>query len=200
MSFTKLVNQGFLRLTGSDSLTLLQNLTTNQMLNAGNLYTALLNPQGRVLFDAFVHNMQDSYLINVHQDSMDGLESHLARYRLRLKVSMQRVDFNIWQAWNKSCTMGYTDPRHADLGNRIPLPAGQTPQLNTFEHVSYDRYLENRFKLGIAEGPSEIVTSQALPLEHNFDYLNGIDFAKGCYLGQELTIRTHHTGVVRLYT
>ena len=64
-------------------------------------------------------------------------------------------------------------------------------------HSTLELYTLNRYFNGIPEGPLEILPQTALPLESNFDYLNGIDFRKGCYVGQELTIRTQHTGVVR---
>ena len=63
--------------------------------------------------------------------------------------------------------------------------------------VSEDEYKIHRILHGIAEGQNEIISGSALPQESNIDFFNGIDFRKGCYLGQELTIRTHHTGVVR---
>merc|ERR1712198_771277 len=58
-------------------------------------------------------------------------------------------------------------------------------------------YKELRFRLGVGECPSELQSGKALPLESNVDYLHGVSFHKGCYIGQELTARTHHTGVIR---
>jgi len=65
------------------------------------------------------------------------------------------------------------------------------------EQTTVDEYTVHRILNGLAEGQTEIISSHALPQESNIDFLGGIDFFKGCYLGQELTIRTHHTGVVR---
>ena len=58
-------------------------------------------------------------------------------------------------------------------------------------------YLSHRLQVGVAEGPGEVPKEACTPLEYNLDYLNGVSFTKGCYLGQELTARTHHTGVIR---
>eukprot|EP00088_Acartia_fossae_P014717 TRINITY_DN1791_c0_g1_i4.p1 TRINITY_DN1791_c0_g1~~TRINITY_DN1791_c0_g1_i4.p1 ORF type:complete len:366 (+),score=45.96 TRINITY_DN1791_c0_g1_i4:192-1289(+) len=96
--------------------------------------------------------------------------------------------------------MCHPDPRVDLLGYRFLSSEGDTPEsalsLNV-ENVSLDDYTEYRFKLGVPEGAQEILPAKALPLEYNMDYLHGVSFHKGCYIGQELTARTHHTGVIR---
>merc|ERR1719422_1958319 len=70
-------------------------------------------------------------------------------------------------------------------------------KLISMNQGSTDGYKELRFRLGVGECPSELQPGKALPLESNADYMHGVSFHKGCYVGQELTARTHHTGVVR---
>ncbi|TVY86912.1 putative transferase, mitochondrial [Lachnellula willkommii] len=82
------------------------------------------------------------------------------------------------------------------MGRRIILPGDQRPEVDG-EEVSEDVYRVRRYLRGVPEGQGELVYASALPQESNLDLMGGVDFRKGCYVGQELTIRTRHTGVVR---
>ncbi|KAJ3008841.1 UNVERIFIED_CONTAM: Iron-sulfur clusters incorporation protein [Siphonaria sp. JEL0065] len=94
--------------------------------------------------------------------------------------------------------IGCKDPRHPDLGLRYVLPAESKVDLpSTFTETSELEYKIHRLLNGIPEGVDDIFTNVSLPLESNFDLMSGVDFRKGCYLGQELTIRTYHIGVTR---
>lgn len=98
--------------------------------------------------------------------------------------------------------IGCVDPRAPKLGRRLVMANGARPELlhtpaGGVEEVDAETYRLRRYLNGIPEGQAEIVGGQALPQESCMDYMGGIDFHKGCYVGQELTIRTHHTGVVR---
>ncbi|KAJ3003555.1 ccr4 associated factor, partial [Thoreauomyces humboldtii] len=96
------------------------------------------------------------------------------------------------------CDVGCRDPRHTDLGLRVVLEKGTKGFLPaTFQELSGESYKLRRILLGIPEGSDDFVPGTSLPLESNLDLLSGVDFRKGCYLGQELTIRTYHTGVTR---
>jgi mRNA-decapping enzyme subunit 2 len=81
------------------------------------------------------------------------------------------------------------------MGHRIVVQSNRRPEGEG--EVTVESYDLRRTIMGVAEGQSEILKETALPQESNIDYMSGIDFRKGCYVGQELTIRTHHTGVVR---
>ncbi|KAI8915174.1 hypothetical protein DFJ77DRAFT_461565 [Powellomyces hirtus] len=96
------------------------------------------------------------------------------------------------------CDIGCRDPRHSDLGVRIVSEVGVEPSLpSSFSKANPESYTLRRILLGIPEGADDFSTGTSLPLESNLDLINGVDFRKGCYLGQELTIRTYHTGVTR---
>ena len=86
------------------------------------------------------------------------------------------------------------DPRLPDLGARTILPAGCIPPGKV---VAPEAFKDLRFRLGVPEGCSEVPSGEALPLEYNLDALNGVSYTKGCYVGQELTARTHFRGVIR---
>lgn len=90
------------------------------------------------------------------------------------------------------------DPRMPYLGHKLLLPSGHHPRdLLDVSESNLETYTDLRYKLGVAEGPCELVPGEVMPLEANVDYLHGISFHKGCYIGQELTARIFHTGVVR---
>ena len=92
------------------------------------------------------------------------------------------------------------DPRVPALGYRLILPVSEDP-LQVLPEPTHpchpSLFTQLRYRLGVPEGSSETPLGKALPLEYNLDYMNGVSFHKGCYIGQELTARTHHTGVIR---
>lgn len=91
------------------------------------------------------------------------------------------------------------DPRLNELGWRIFVPREKSNSFSPKDIAisTESSYTKLRYALGVAEGVKELPSAACFPLESNGDYLHGISFHKGCYLGQELTARTHHTGVVR---
>jgi len=99
----------------------------------------------------------------------------------------------------ESC-LSHPDPRLSCLGHRIILEPSQSAPTFLSEdctQVECEDFILHRCRLGVAEGCEDIPQGKCTPLEHNLDYLHGVSFHKGCYLGQELTARTHHTGVIR---
>ena len=176
-------------------------------------YTAFLNAQGRVLTDAIIWPATDNrvpdgtvWIIDVDSNSSQGLISHLKKHKLRSKVKIEKVpeeDLVVHFAWpaklleREQIPDSGHDPRPA-MGIRIlARPDDGLALDNAVIDAVDDEYKIHRMLQGIAEGPEEIISGSALPQESNVDFFGGIDFRKGCYLGQELTIRTHHTGVVR---
>ncbi|KAL8832760.1 MAG: hypothetical protein Q9170_004758 [Blastenia crenularia] len=159
------------------------------------------------------HEYQEpGFLIDVDQYHAMHLYAHLKRYKLRAKVSLRIVDtdeWNVWGTWDGNEThsehtsasnpqlVGCTDARAPGMGQRIVTYDNESPEISSGEETSVDTYDIRRLLNGIPQGHDEIISGDALPQESNIDYMGGIDFRKGCYVGQELTIRTHHTGVVR---
>jgi folate-binding protein YgfZ len=96
--------------------------------------------------------------------------------------------------------LALADTRAPGMGRRLLVPGAAKPAdqlVEGLEESTHDSYTIRRYLKGVPEGQSEILRESALPQESNIDYMHGIDYRKGCYVGQELTIRTHHTGVVR---
>lgn len=161
-----------------------------------------------------------SCLIEVDANEAEGLAKHLKRHKLRSKVNIRLVEedeWDIYATWGTAINplaemqkqsvpestahIHLQDPRVAGFGNRILLPPksarSSVEELEQLQEVDLSTYTIRRYLHGIPEGQKEILRDSALPQESDIDLMNGIDFRKGCYVGQELTIRTHHTGVVR---
>jgi folate-binding protein YgfZ len=225
-SYAKLTNRRLISLSGVDAPKFLQGLTTNNVDPTKDeaWYTAFLNAQGRLLWDAFVYprgnESERQYLIEVDGQDIEGFTKHLKRHKLRSKVKIENVseEWGVYASWkDMSLVSTSSSPIESNSTTNIVLPDPRLPGFSTRillhgQNISSSAYPEpfrdiskmplstytiHRYLYGIPEGPSEIIPITALPQESNFDHLNGIDFRKGCYLGQELTIRTQHTGVVR---
>ncbi|KAG5962930.1 hypothetical protein E4U58_003722 [Claviceps cyperi] len=188
-------------------------------------YSGFLNATGRVVHDLFIypfrgrtssalatqnHPEEDGYLIEADTREMARFAKLINRYKLRTKVivrALSQDEASVWQAWDDSpaglsditpseSRIILRDPRAPGLGHRIVQIGSRAPEID-LETSSQDAYTIRRYLHGVPEGQDEILREQALPLESNIDMMNGIDFRKGCYVGQELTIRTKHRGVVR---
>ncbi|KAL8717839.1 MAG: hypothetical protein Q9225_004962 [Loekoesia sp. 1 TL-2023] len=231
--FAHLTNRALISIHGHDAGHFLQGLTTSNIKTSNSspqsgFYSAFLNAQGRVLYDAFIYPAHQSddvkatsrreeveepgFLIDVDKAHAETLRTHLKRFKLRAKFSLRLVDpgeYDIWGTWGHddihsdgsteagSQVVGCKDTRAPGMGHRIIMYNGQRPQTTVGEETSVETYDVRRILKGVPQGHDEIISGEALPQESNVDYMGGIDFRKGCYVGQELTIRTHHTGVVR---
>jgi transferase CAF17, mitochondrial len=223
--YAQLTNRTIISLTGSDASKFLQGLTTYNVDPAREYgwYSAFLNAQGRVLMDSIIYPIKNTsggergYLIEVDKSISGDLMKHLKRHKLRSKIQLRDAgeEWAVWASWQlpaspitpstTETTILLPEPRLPTLGTRIILSKSASTALtpSSMESVadlseaSLESYTLHRYVNGIPEGPQDIIPQTALPLESNIDYLAGIDFRKGCYVGQELTIRTQHTGVVR---
>ncbi|CAF9904166.1 MAG: Iron-sulfur clusters incorporation protein [Heterodermia speciosa] len=224
--YAHLTTRRLISLRGHDAPRFLQGLTTQNIPSVDSpsshprpqgLYSAFLNASGRVLYDVFIYpdsrlrEQNDlGFLIDVDAREVQSLARHLKRYKLRAKVTVEVVDdgeAQVWQAWDDTSPVNFLpnadhvwtvceDCRSEVMGTRL-IASGDRKLDMDADLVDVGTYEVRRILRGVAEGQSEIIKDSALPLECNMDYMNGIDFRKGCYVGQELTIRTRHTGVVR---
>lgn len=164
---------------------------------------------------------EQGFLIEVDADEVDRLAGWMRRYKLRAKVGIrvcERGEWGLWSVWDEgekwtphelaSATVpaqwggagiGCVDARAPGMGRRVVVPGDAAPEglAEGQQEAELGQYTVRRMLKGVPEGQGEILRETALPLESCVDYMGGIDFRKGCYVGQELTIRTHHTGVVR---
>lgn len=183
-----------LRVVGDDARDFLQDLVTNDLdrLTDENLvYAALLTPQGKYLFDFFV-GMEaggGALFLDVAADRAAALAQRLSMYRLRRKIEISAEDPPVTLCWGgEQPAGGRRDPRHADLGWRL---YGELPSPGA-ALASRDEIDARRVALMIPETGVELIPDESYILEMGFDRLHGVDFRKGCYVGQEVTARMKH--------
>jgi folate-binding protein YgfZ len=201
-----LEGRAVLRVAGPDARKFLQGLITNDIAKAEGgraVHAGLLSPQGKILFDFFVVPDSDSLLIDVARDKAEELLKRLGFYRLRARVEITlEPSLAVAAAWGDvpkapEGAIIYPDPRLAGLGFRLLVPAGADAAALGCEPASEADYHVLRIKLGVPEGGRDYPFGDTFPHEALFDALNGVDFAKGCYVGQEVVSRMEHRGTAR---
>jgi folate-binding protein YgfZ len=185
---TRLFERALVRLSALDPTEdvpgFLQGLVTNDVKGALPVWTALLTPQGKVIFDFLVWpDGNGGLLLDCEAAQADALAKRLTLYRLRRKIGIERADAVgvFWQ--NHPGDGGANDPRLSALGQRWigPVSGSDSP--------ADDAWRAHRLSLGVTEGQAELGNSEVLWLECNAVDLNGVSFTKGCYVGQENTAR-----------
>jgi folate-binding protein YgfZ len=194
-----LVSRALIAVSGPDWRSFLQGLLTQDVetLGPGELrFGALLTPQGKLLFDLFLFGQEDGCLIDVAADRREALVQRLMIYRLRAKVEIEPVAGIVlaaWQAPNPHGEGWAADPRLHLLGAR---GYGATPPDGAIEtgEAAYDAH---RLAQGVPDPARDCAPETAYPIEANFDLLAGIDFKKGCFVGQETTSRMKRRGAIK---
>ncbi|XP_063685881.1 putative transferase CAF17 homolog, mitochondrial [Bolinopsis microptera] len=147
------------------------------------------------MFDNIIYRHEDTYLIEVDASLVTKFLKFLSMYNIRSKAKIAIRDEPVYVSFIPGSSLldgGYIDPRLPLLGCRH---IGSPPEgASTVSLSEYDRH---RVSLGVSEGSRDITSGKDFPFEHNLDFLNGVSFSKGCYIGQELTARTHHVGETR---
>ena len=185
LAATTLADRAVLRLAGEDLRGFLQGLVTNDVAGPLPVWAALLSPQGKALFDFIVWADGDDLLIDCEADQAEALVKRLTMYRLRRPITIAR-DETLAVHWAREGEEGVPDPRLADLGRRwIAAPSAPA-----------GGWLAHRLSLGVIEGVGELGSGETLWLECNARELNGVSFAKGCYVGQENTARMNYRSKV----
>ena len=194
------------RVSGAAASAFLQGLITNDIEKArpgGAIHTGLLTPQGKVLFDFFVVPDADGFLLDVARAKAAELVQRLGFYKLRAQVEIAAdPSFTIAAAWGSSPELpdgaiAYADPRLPSLGLRILLPANASVGDLGCAPATEDEYHARRIALGVPEGGRDYAYGDAFPHEALFDQLGGVDFKKGCFVGQEVVSRMEHRGTAR---
>jgi folate-binding protein YgfZ len=203
-----LEDRGVLSVSGADATSFLQGLLTNdveRLTQSEARYAALLTPQGKILFDMIVVRApggeEPSYLIDCTAVQAADLAKRLGFYKLRAKVaiadmSADRAVAAFWGDEAPSVGEGvlYADPRDPRLGWRAILPRPAATAIGS-EHGS--EYEGLRIAAGAPKGGLDFAYADAFPHDANFDLLHGVDFDKGCYVGQEVVSRMKHRGTTR---
>ena len=174
-----------LTIGGADRVAFLQGLITNDVDRArdGLVYAALLTPQGKFLADFFLHDTGDAILLDTAAETAAALTQRLAMYRLRADVSISDSGLNVSRGTGPMPEGALADPRHPALGWRLYGEASGD------DGTDWDAI---RVKHTIPEAGIELLPNDTFVLEAGFERLHGVDFKKGCYVGQEVTARMKH--------
>ena len=183
-----MTERSILSITGSDRETFLQGLVSNDVRHAagGIVYAAMLSPQGKYLADFFLIGQPDRILIDVATPLAAGLTQRLAMYRLRADVQIAATDIAVARGTGPVPAGAVSDPRHPALGWRLYGTPGD-------DGTDWDAL---RVAHMVPESGIEL-TPETYILEAGFERLNGVDFRKGCYVGQEVTARMKHKTELR---
>lgn len=205
-----LCDRGVVRVTGLDATSFLDNLVTNDLEGIAEgeaRFTALLTPQGKILFDFFALRTADGFLLDVQRAQCADLTKRLSLYKLRAEVVIEDVPsaYAVAAAWGgdpptvSPPSLVYADPRAVGLGWRLLLASGQPLPLSVGMDPTATAadYMAHRVALGIAEADSDFQSGDTFPHEAGMDRLNGVSFGKGCFVGQEVVARMQHKTVVR---
>ena len=197
--FARLHRRALVSVAGPDWRSFLQGLITQDVESlAGDelRYGALLTPQGRLLYDLFLVGGADGVLLDVDAHGREGLIQRLSMYRLRAKVSVERAEGGVFALWNtaRPGEPWRGDPRLPALGFRAY--ALEAPALDAVA-ADEDAFDAHRLALGVPDPPRDCRGDADFPIEANLDLLNGIDFRKGCFVGQETTSRMKRRGQIK---
>ena len=202
-----LEDRGVVRVSGEDAAGFLQGLLTNDVAGLGPSearYAALLSPQGKILFDFLVVRAPvatGEFLLDCPAALAGDLAKRLSLYRLRAKIAIvdESADHEIIAYWrgepeNAPGGVFYADPRAGALGHRAILPRAKAVAVG---EASVGDYEALRIGLGVPKGGVDFVYGEAFPHDADLDLLHGVDFEKGCFVGQEVVSRMKHRGEVR---
>ena len=217
MRATVLPGRGVVVVAGPDAKAFLQNLVSNDVDRVGPnraVYAALLTPQGKYLFDFFIAEAGGRLLLDCEAARAEALAKRLSLYRLRSKIELidASAELAVWAAFGEGARDAlalpddagsarafedgviYVDPRRPAAGARAILPRGRVLSLPEASPEDYDRW---RLSHGLPEGSADLEVDKATLVESGFEALNGVDFAKGCYVGQEVTARMKYRGLAK---
>lgn len=226
-AFAILEDRAVIAVTGEDRTAFLQGLVSNDVERAGParaIYAAFLTAQGKYLHDFFIAGHADALLLDCEAARRDDLHKRLSMYRLRSKVAIEpRPDLLVAAVFGEGAAdklglagepsskergaavvfaggVAFIDPRLAAASARALLPADSAaPALENagLAAAGPEDYDDMRLSLGLPDGSRDLIVGKSTLLENGFEELAGVDWDKGCFLGQELTARTRYRGLVK---
>ena len=217
MKAALLTDRGVLRVSGEPARHFLHNLVTANIetLTPGHArYAALLTPQGKIIADFFVVEAPaddgGGFFIDAPKALVPDLAQKLTFYRLRAKVTIEQIDalavLAVWdgqESLQNAATeygLDYRDPRLPALGQRVLIPAEVAQEAAAdlgATLVDASEYEAHRIALGVPRGGIDFIYGDVFPHDADLDKLGGVDFRKGCFIGQEVVSRVEHRGTAR---
>ena len=220
--FVELDNRQTLKVFGDDARDFLQGLVSNDLRRVSDkksIYAALLTPQGKYLHDFFISEIDGAFYFDCEAVRIEELFNRLNKFKLRSNVQIEinnnvqvvaLFGANLSEIISISPGKGSTanvhggiifiDPRLEEIGGRAIL---EKDSLNIIirkfelEPSTFQEWDALRVSLGLPDGSRDLKVDKSILLESGFEELNGVDFEKGCYVGQELTARTKHRGLIK---
>jgi folate-binding protein YgfZ len=216
-------DRGLIRIDGADARPFLQGIVSNDVNKvspARAVYAALLTPQGKYLHDFFIAELDGALLLDCEAARRDDLLRRLARYKLRSKVALAPapethavaliygtgalaalgLPAERGSAKPLAGGVAYADPRLVEIGARAILPAEAGRAALAADGIAPGEgaaYEQRRLELGLPDGSRDLEIEKSILLESGFDELAGVDWDKGCYMGQELTARTPYRALIK---
>jgi folate-binding protein YgfZ len=205
-----LENRSILALAGDDRRNFLQGLITQDIRSLSSqpmLYTLLLSPQGKILFDFFLIERGEEIWLDCAREQQESLQAHLLKYKLRAKITLQsRPELKVYAMLppfpaatdtTDASLLALPDPRHPQLGSRFISQ-------ETLAALPFSQHESQRLALGIPES-RDFIPDRSFPMEFGIQHLHGISYSKGCYIGQELIARhktrgTLHKALFQIHT
>lgn len=200
------LSRSLIRCAGAKTETsqFLQGMVTNDIQHLSKepsgIYALFLNKAGRILYDSIIYRVptpdpeKETFLIECDSSIAANLAKHLKLYRVRRKIDISISDeHDLWSyqgnaedLQSSKDLLQVIDPRLADIGSRIVSSKGfdLEKSLGKVQTMSFEDYTEHRYKLGICEGVVDLPPEKGFPLEANCDYMHGVSFHKGCYIGK----------------
>jgi len=223
LSYAILPHRGLITVGGADRREFLQGLVSNDVTRVGAeraIWAGFLTPQGKFLHDFFMIEIGETlYLDCEGGDRLMDFGKRLSKYKLRSKIDLGIApDLAVVAMWGEGTAAAlnlqeeagagrdwqggavYMDPRLVVAGARAILPAAKVAEILEppgFAAATPEDYDAMRIGLALPDGTRDMVVEKTILLEANFDRLNGVDWEKGCYMGQELTARTKYRGLVK---
>ena len=218
-----LEDRGFIQVKGVEAKDFLQNIVTNdveKVTNESTVFSSILTPQGKYLFDFFMIKLGENYLIECEKKSTEEIIKLLNHYKLRSKVDFNNLNEKyaasiislekFKEISNSKLYLGkttkyedspiYIDPRNIKLEAKIICKFEDIEKIVkklNLAPVDKEKYYSKSFEIGIPQTDLNKLKDKIFGIENNLDELNGIDFKKGCYVGQENTARIKLRGKLR---
>lgn len=200
MSYAILSQRGLIKISGEDKADFMQGIVTNDMRLVGHdklVYSCFLTPQGKYLADFFVLQIEEDWFLDVDKSLVSFLIARMGMYKLRSRVTLTDVsdDYRILAFWGdrKPSFAVLDDPRHEAMGWRGYFMADEAVHLDDRVAGDYEMW---RMHNGMTD-LKDVERERSTMAEINMDLLNAVSWNKGCYIGQELTARVEHRGLVK---
>lgn len=206
MKFCELTDRGVVRVAGDEARHFLQGLITadvDAVSDDAAQFGALLTPQGKILFDFLVFGDGDALLLDTLKSHAGDLAKRLIFYKLRAKVEIADLSDShmviaAWDGAEDAAISGFAaDPRHDGLGRRRLVERADFQPPEGWRAAGMDDWDGHRLSLSIPEAGRDYAYGDVFPHDVDMDALNGVDFEKGCYVGQEVVSRMQHRATAR---